>query len=114
MTAVVEQFNAAKTLAEGRRQQQLSQAREKFSTLRAVKLALHRRAYADAAAAFEKVKILPAHPKHDEAKRALDIAGRDFSDKDLRSQLDGEIGRIDATYRADVLAAAARLGIHSS
>jgi nitrogen fixation protein FixH len=111
---VTQQFHEAKTLAEGRRQQALSVVREKFATLRTVKLALHRQNHADAAAAFEKVKILPAHPKHDEAKRALDLAGRDFSDRDLRGQLDHDIRRIDAAYYAEVRVAAARLGIHSS
>jgi hypothetical protein len=114
MTAVVEQFHEAKTLAEGRRQQALSVVREKFAALRTVNLALHKQTKAEAFAAFERVKILPAHPKHDEAKRALDIAGRDFSDRDLRSQLDHDIRRIDAAYYAEVRAAAARLGIHSS
>jgi hypothetical protein len=112
--SAAQQLEAEKTLAEGRRQFALSQAREKFATLRAVNLALHKQTKTEAFAAFEKVKILPAHPKHDEAKRALDLAGRDFSDRDLRNQLDHDIRRIDAAYYAEVRAAAARLGIHSS
>ena len=108
------QFEEAKTLAEGRRQHALQIAHEAFGTVRAVELALHRKAHADAAAAFEKAKILPAHPKHDDAKHALDIAGRDFSGRALRNKLDADIRRIDHAYYAEVRAAAARLGIHFS
>jgi hypothetical protein len=112
MTAVVEQFNAEKTLAEGRRQAAVAAAQLAYRVARQAELATWENTLAALRKRHDLLKSDASHPDLAAASRALDEL-RQPSPRPLLAVMGAAIQAADRQYHAEVRAAAARLGIHS-
>jgi hypothetical protein len=100
-------FNDAKTQAEGRRQQAITDAHAGFNKRVAEEIAAHTSRYEDARDAFDAVKSDPDHPLLGEASTMFDRIRETTPDhSEARDELDAAIRAADKAYHAEV----ARLG----
>jgi hypothetical protein len=100
-------FNDAKTRAEGRRQQAITDAHAGFNKRVAEEIAAHTSRYEDARDAFDAVKSDPDHPLLGEASTTFDGIRETTPDHtQARNELDRATRAAVEAYHAEV----ARLG----
>ena len=105
------EYEDAKTQAEARRQQAISEAYRAFNVKHAETMRKHREAYMAARAAWDAVKSTPEADGYEEARQAFLEANAPADHTEARAEMDRALRAADAGYHAEVQKLAAEHGV---
>ena len=104
-------FSEAKAVAEGRKQQAISEAYRAFNAKHSETMRKHREAYMAARAAWDAVKSTPEADGYEEARQAFMTANAPADHTEARAEMDSAIRAADTAYQAEVQKLAAEHGV---
>lgn len=105
------EYEDAKTQAEARRQQAISEAYRAFNVKHAETMRKHREAYMAARADWDAVKSAPAADGYEEARQAFLTANVPADHTEDRAEMDRAIRAADAAYHAQLAEVGAQHGV---
>jgi uncharacterized iron-regulated protein len=105
------EYEDAKTQAEARRQQAISEAYRAFNVKHAETMRNHREAYMAARADWDAVKSTPEADGYEEARQAFLTANVPADHTEARAEMASAIRAADTAYHAEVQKIAAEHGV---
>jgi hypothetical protein len=97
------EYEDAKTQAEARRHQGISEAYRAFNVKHAETMRKHREAYMAARADWDTVKSAPEAEGHEEARQAFIDANAPADHTEARAEMDRALRAADAAYNATMV-----------